>query len=64
MQRAATKERAPFGDISARKQQKMTTITRTLGAVLHHEWAALVPLVLISNISVASLAWWSVGAII
>jgi hypothetical protein len=42
----------------------MTTITRTLGAVLHHEWAALVPLVLISNISVASLAWWPVGAMI
>jgi hypothetical protein len=42
----------------------MTTLIRTLGAVPHLGWAALVPLVLIGDIVVASLAWWLVGAII
>jgi hypothetical protein len=38
---------------------------RTFGAI-HHQaaWVALVPLVLVGDIVVASLAWWLVGLIL
>jgi hypothetical protein len=38
---------------------------RTFGAMHHHvAWMALVPLVLVGDIVVASLAWWLVGLIL
>lgn len=36
-------------------------ITRAVSAIPH--WVALVPLVLVGDIIVASLAWWLVAAI-
>jgi hypothetical protein len=39
-------------------------ITRTLGAIPYHGWAIPVPLVLVGNVVVASLAWWLVGLVL
>jgi hypothetical protein len=50
-------------DIGLREATEMA-ITRTLGAIPHHGWVVLLPLVLVGNVVVASLAWWLVGSML
>jgi hypothetical protein len=62
----STQTGAPISgrDIGPQLREVMEmAITRTLGAIPHHGWVALVKLVLVVNVVVASFAWWLVGLI-
>jgi hypothetical protein len=47
-------------DIGLREATEMA-IKRALGAIPYRGWVVFVPLVLVGNVVVASLAWWLVG---